>query len=253
MPPTNNFLKITNSSDAVAEVLDFVMILGILMLSFSIIGLAGYPILRNAQEARYIENTKMSFVVMADNINRIALGQAPSQSVELKLYGGRLDVTREGWINITARNSTGTIIPLVSQSLGNIENSIGDTVIAYEGTGVWVKYPSDTVLNAYKPLVTNQSNVLVIPVVMISGNDSVGGNGMSRLRAEGEPDVKIYSNVSNITLRLTGNYAPGWNDYFKDVLKWEVQLNSTTLTGYLNNTNLDVYILNTHMITEVQI
>ncbi|MCE8422779.1 MAG: hypothetical protein J5U16_02470, partial [Candidatus Methanoperedens sp.] len=57
MSSSNRSVYFLESNDAVAEVLDFVTILGILMLAFSMIALAGYPILRSAQETRYIENT----------------------------------------------------------------------------------------------------------------------------------------------------------------------------------------------------
>src|SRR3989304_10054770 len=83
------FLK---SREALAEVLGFVTILGVLLLSFSLIGVVGYPALKNAQEARYIENSRQSFIILADNVNKVALGQTPSQNIELKMYGGTLRV-----------------------------------------------------------------------------------------------------------------------------------------------------------------
>jgi len=240
------------SQDAVAEVMDFITIVGILLLSFSIIGVAGYPVLRDAQETKYVENTRLSFVVLADNINKIALGQAPSQNLELKLYGGRLSVTRESTIKINATNSTDHEVTLYFDLMGNIQNSIGDTVVTYEGTGVWVKYPNGVILNAYKPLIINQSNMLVIPVVRISSNYSTGGTGISSIRAEGEPGVTLYSNMRNITITITGNYVSGWKDYFSNIneMIWET---GDTYTARLNtSTNLDVYILSTDMRTVIK-
>lgn len=243
----NYFLR---SHDAVAEVMDFITIVGILMLSFSIIGVAGYPVLKSAQETRYTENTRLSFIVLAENINKIALGQAPSQSVELKMYGGRLNVAGESTIEINATNSTHDVIQYFDQ-MGSIQNSIGDTVVTYEGTAVWVKYPNGVILNAYKPLITNQSNVLIIPVVSIGGNYSTGGTGMGRIRAEGEPGVTLWSNVSNVTVTITGDYVSGWKDYFKNIMKWYVP-DSGGYTARLNATNLDVYILKIDMYTEIE-
>ncbi|NJD77844.1 MAG: hypothetical protein FIB08_12240 [Candidatus Methanoperedens sp.] len=244
------------SQDAAAEVVDFVTIIGILILSLSIIGLAGYPVLKNAQEARYIENTKLSFIILAENLNTVALGQAPSKSLELKLYGGSLKVTDESSIVINATNSTNHEITLVEQDIGNIQNSIGDTVVAYEGTGVWVKYPQDVTLNAYRPLFTNQSGALVIPVVEISGNSSVGGNGLSRIKAEGSPAISYYNNVSNVTITIKGNYVGGWKDYFENINKmgWEMSSGTgNTYTAVLNtDKNIDVYILNTKIYTEIE-
>lgn len=242
---------ICRSQDAVTEVLDFVAIIGILLLSFSIIAVAGYPVLQSAQETRYIENTKLSFIVMADNINKIALGQAPSQSVELKIYGGRLSTTGNSRINITAINSANDRITLVDQQMRSIENTIGDTVVAYEGTGVWVKYPNGVVLNPYKPLITNQGKAIVIPVVLINGNASVGGTGMSRITAKGIPGITYWGNVSNIMVRINSSYTDGWRSFYRDIMAWDYCVGGDC-TAQLNAANVDVYILRTQIDTEIE-
>ncbi len=251
-----NYEYLLKSQDAVAEVVDFVTILGILLLSLSIIGLAGYPVLKSAQETRYVENTRLSFVVMAESLNKVALGQSPSKSVELKMYGGSLNVNMDSSIKINATNSTNKEITLIDSSMGSVTNSIGDTVVAYEGTGVWVKYPSGVTLNAYRPLINNQSEVVVIPVVSISGNSSMGGTGMARIRAEGVPRVNTYNNMSNITITIKSDYTEGWQDYFENINKMGWKMSSSagdTYTAVLNTTkNLDVYILNTRIYTEME-
>jgi hypothetical protein len=252
---TINFLL---SEDAVSEVVDFVTILGILTLSIGLIGVAGYPIVKNAQEANHIENTRQSFIVLAENINKVVLGQAPSQSVELKMYGGSLSATGSSTINITANstNSTGTSrIVLVDRQMRSIESTVGDTYVAYEGTGVWAKYPNGNTILVSKPLITNQSNVLVIPIVTIGGISSTGGSGMSRVTVKGVPSVTFYKNVSDIIVTITGDYNMGWEDYFKNIMSWSILTSGTTtseLIARLDTTNnIDVYILNIQLDTEV--
>jgi hypothetical protein len=266
MIPTKNFLKVLHflkSEDAVAEVLDYVTMVGILMLSFSLIGLVGYPALKNAQEARYIENTRQSFVVLADNINKVATGQAPSHGGVIKMYGGTLSVTGSSTIQVNATNSSGQIITLEGPTeMRSIENSIGDTVVAYEGTGVWVKYPTGYVQNAYKPLITNRSDMLIIPVVYINGFPAKSGTDMSKITVCqqeipseeggcGQPSITHWINVSNVTVIITGDYTSGWQDYFNGTMKWSKSADGT-YTAKLNNTgNLDVYILRSQLYTEI--
>ncbi len=273
MIPTKNFLKVLHflkSEDAVAEVLDFVTMVGILMLSFSIIGLVGYPALKNAQEARYIENTKQSFVVLADNINKVATGQAPSHGGVIKIYGGTLSVTGSSTIQVNGTVYNSTKIPAGPEvitlegptQMRSIENSIGDTVVAYEGTGVWVKYPTGYVQNAYKPLITNRSDMLIIPVVYINGFPAKSGTDMSKITVCqqeipseeggcGQPSITHWSNVSNVTVIITGDYTSGWMDYFNGTMKWNTSADGT-YTAWLNNTsNLDVYILRSQLYTEI--
>ena len=97
------------------------------------------------------------------------MGQAPSQNVELKMYGGSLSVTGNSSINITAINSTNENITLVDRQMRSIESVVGETIVAYEGTGVWVRYPNGNTILVSKPLISNQSNMLIIPVVAIGG------------------------------------------------------------------------------------
>lgn len=244
-------ITLLSSEDAVSEVVGFVTILGILVISIGIIGLAGYPMVLKAQETNYIENTKQSFIVVAENFNKVVLGQTPSQSVELKLFGGTLGVKGSSTINITAKNSTGQTILLVpTRQMGSIESTIGNTVIAYEGTGVWAKYPNGNTLLISKPLIHNRSNVLVIPVVYVSGTSSVGGSGMSRITADGVPGVTFYNNVSDITVIITGDYILGWKDYFDKIMNWQYTIGNN-LTAQLNTANIDIYILNIQLSTRI--
>ncbi len=269
MIPVKKFLTpryFLKSRDAVAEVLDFVTILGILMLSFSLIGLVGYPALKNAQEARYIENTKQSFVVLADSINKVATGKAPSQGGVIKMYGGSLSVTGSSTIQINATiyNSTDSSNEEITlegpTEMRSIENSIGDTVVAYEGTGVWVKYPTGYIMNVYRPLITNRSDMIIIPVIYLNGNSAISGSGMSKITVCqqeipseeggcGMPSITSWSNVSNVTIIITGDYTPGWQDYFNGTMKWS---KDGTYTAMLNtSTNLDVYILKSQIYTVI--
>ncbi len=246
-----NNKKFLSSEDAVSEVVDFVTILGLLVLSIGLIGVAGYPIVKNAQEANHIENTKQSFIVLANNVNKVVMGQAPSQNVELKMYGGSLSVTGSSTINITAINSTNENITLVDRQMRSIESVVGETIVAYEGTGVWVSYPNGNTILVSKPLISNQSNMLIIPVVAIGGTSSVGGSGMSRVTAKGIPKVSVYKNVSNIIVTINSTYSNGWKNYFSNVKAWS-SCSSDECTAKLEMENIDVYIINVQLDTEVE-
>ncbi len=253
------------SEDAVSEVVDYVTILGILVISIGIIGVAGYPMVKNAQEANYIENTKQSFIVLADNVNKVVLGQAPSQNVELKLYGGTLSANGSSTItvNFTIYNQSNN--PpydniTIYQQMRSIESTVGDTVIAYQGTGVWARYPNGYTLMVSKPLIANLSNMLVIPAVYISGTDSVGGSGMSRVVVDGVPGIIFYKNASNITVTVnssyTGNYnTGGWANYLNKTMLWTIPIpgscTPSSCTVQFPRNNTDVYILNIQLNTRI--
>ena len=116
----------------------------------------------------------------------------------------------------------------------SIESVVGETVIAYEGTGVWVKYPNGNTILVSKPLISNQSNMLVIPVVTIGGTSSIGGSGMSRVTAKGVPNVTVYKNVSDISVTINSTYSNGWENYFSNVKGWS-SCDPDECTATLNN------------------
>jgi len=210
----------------------------------------------HAQEAKQIENTKQSFIVLAENINKVVLNQMPSQSVGLKISGGTLSVTGNSTLNITANLTNGTNITrevLADGQMRSIESVVGNTVIGYEGTGVWAKYPNGKTFLVYKPLITNQSNVLVIPVVFISGTSSIGGSGMSRVTVKGLPSVTFYGNVSDIRININSSYADGWQErYFKSIMNWTICTNKVECDSKLGvPDNIDVYILNIQLDTGI--
>lgn len=244
-------MKFLSSEDAVSEVIDFVTILGILVLSIGVIGVAGYPIVKSVQEANHIENTRQSFIVLANNVNKVVMGQAPSQNVELKMYGGSLSIAGNSSINITARNSTNEEVILFDRQMRSIESVVGETIIAYEGTGVWAQYPNGNSVLVSKPLISNQSNIIIIPVVSIGGTSSVAGSGMSRVTARGVPGVTLYKNMSNINVTINSTYSKGWEDYFSNDIAWSL-CPSGECTAKINRNNIDVYILNIQLDTEVE-
>lgn len=245
-------IQLLPSKEAVSEALDFAVLLGVILISISLIGVAGYPILKKVQESNYIENTKQSFIVLAERVNKVVLGQAPSQSVELKLYGGTLSVDMSSNITVNLTNSTGGAETFYGE--GSIESTIDSTIIAYEGTGVWANYQNVNTLMVSKPLISNQSNVLLIPVVSILGTSSIGGAGTGWVNVCEQgctPQIYYYGNVSNIIVTINSKYADGWYNYFKNSLSWNCQLpqrGSVTCTA--PNAN-NVYILYAPLTTEV--
>jgi len=210
--------KLLSSEDAVSEVMDFVIILGILLLSISIIGLVGYPILEKAQEAKHIENTKQSFTVMGKNINRVVLGQAPSQSLEVKIYDEIFSVipnsSRESKINITLTNGS-NIDESFEWALGAIEAEFDTVTIAYENTGTWIKYDSGATMMLSRPSFVLRGDSLMIPVTTIVGSSSISGRGFIHVVASEITDDLIYRpDIKSIRIIVNSNYNEGWQKQF---------------------------------------
>lgn len=253
-------INILDSENAVSEVVDVVLILGIMLIAITVISVAGFPALENMQESGHTENIRQSFIVLGENVNKVVFNDAPSQSVELKMYGGGIWITSsESDINVTMQtwNSTTSTpetrnFPL--QSIGEIRNEFEGRSISYQNTGVWAKYETGESIAIREPQFVNSDKLLVIPVVKIGiipgGNDGIAGEGLIRVVAKGvEQGTTIYKyqNVSAVDINVTSPYYDGWGNYLDETLGMKVDFNHTISTAYAQKNytdeNIDVYIV----------
>ncbi|WP_340820202.1 hypothetical protein [Methanolobus sp. WCC4] len=242
---------IFTSEDALTEVVDFVITLGIMLLAISVIGLAGYPLIEHMKESGHIENIKQSFSVLAPNMNKIASGKAPSQSVELKMYGGGVYITGDSYMNITMDkwNDTTAATETVSyeKQLRMIQNEYKDTTIAYENTGTWARYPPGRSVMITKPIITYDNSSMVIPMVTITGVDGVSGSGLIRVISEGgQLAVERFENVSRVEMTISSEYYEAWERYLSDSIGMQqTNINTTTQTVSMEKNysqNIDVLV-----------
>jgi len=225
------------SDDALTEVVDFVITLGIMLLAISVIGLAGYPLIEHMKESGHIDNIKQSFAVLAPNMNKIVTGKAPSQSVELKMYsGGGVFVTGTSYMNITMDtwNETTSATETVSheRQLRMVQNEYRDTTIAYENTGTWARYPPGRSVVVTEPNIAYDNNSMVIPMVTITGTNGMSGSGLIRVIADGgQLAVGRYENVSRVQITISSEYYDAWERYLGDSIGMHtVDINSSSHT-----------------------
>lgn len=218
------------SEEAVSEVVDFTVLLGIMILALGIVYVFGYPALLDLQEAGHIENLEQSFIVMGSNLNRVVLDKAPSQSVELKIYGGSISVHTSGSIEatVTVWNQTSSsydVLPHLWNSTtssfeatpvngwGEVRCEYEDVVLSYQGTGVWAKYPEGCVMLS-EPQIISSDKLVVVPFSAILGSSSISGEGLLRISAEGsQTTVTTFSNVSRLDINITSDYNEAWSRY----------------------------------------
>lgn len=244
--------NITDSENAVSEVVDVVLILGIMLIAITIITVAGFPALQNMQESGHQENIRQSFIVLGENVNKVVFDNAPSQSVELKLYGGGIWVTGNASIDVelqTWNSSNSTVETQATwQQLREVQNEFEGTTISYENTGVWAKYQTGEAVMVREPRFVFSDNLLVIPFAHITGSDGIAGEGLIRVITEGgQPLVYTYQNVSSVDITIRSQYYNAWENYLRDSLEMQiVEMDDTNSTVHARNNfteNIDVYIL----------
>ena len=249
------------TEDAVSEVVDFSITLGVMLLAIAVIALAGYPLVQHMKENGHMENIKQSFSVLTPNVNKIVFAKAPSQSVELKLYGGTVYVTGNSYMNVSMEhwNESSSSLEKTSyeRQLRMIENQYIDTSVAYENTGSWVKYPQGKALMISKPVFAYDNNSLIIPMVTITGSKGTSGSGLIRIISDGgQLAIETYTNVSKIEITMSSEYYEAWDKYFQETLDMTTtSVNTTTRTIYVEksyNPNIDVFIMVSPMSVTVE-
>ncbi|WMW26215.1 hypothetical protein RE474_05750 [Methanolobus sediminis] len=242
---------IVKDDSAVSEMVDYSIILSIILLATAIITVAGVPMLKHMQEVQHIENMEQSFEVLAMNMNKVVFGNAPSQSVELKMYGGTLSLTGDNYISIDLQvwNSSSNTTEMTSTGVyevKNIENSYLDTSISYENTGVWAKYENGGVVMLSEPRITYANNVMVIPVTNVDGYDSLSGSGLVRVTADANSKkIYKYENVSMVNISVTSDYYAAWGRYLNETIQMPIVVEDSNnrTVNCSKNTNVDVYII----------
>ncbi|WP_244603684.1 hypothetical protein [Methanococcoides sp. AM1] len=245
--------NIIESENAVSEVVDVVLILGIMLIAITVITVAGFPALQNIQESGHQENIRQSFIVLGENVNKVVFDNAPSQSVELKMYGGGIWISSDSYMNMTLETWNSSISAKENQTaidgqMRSLQNEYEGTTVSYENTGVWAKYQTGDAVIVRDPQFIFNDNLLVVPFAPIRGTDGIAGEGLIRVIAteDGIPAVYTYQNVSAVDIKINSVYYTAWEDYLRDNLEMQVEINDTesSVHAYKEYTeNIDVYVL----------
>ncbi|TFH44437.1 MAG: hypothetical protein E4G94_03870, partial [ANME-2 cluster archaeon] len=158
------------SESAVSAVIGTILILGIAILSISTILLYSIPTLYEMEDTAQAQKVEQAFTVLDSRTSKVALGESPIQTTYVSLMGGSINVNgdEEGYnesklviitVDIGASwystfkdkrykwrgwdEYVGQVgMSEFNVSMGTVMYSKDDRIIAYEGGGVWSKYPT---------------------------------------------------------------------------------------------------------------
>ena len=239
-----NFLK---SESAVSEVIGFILVFSIVMLAISAIYAVGYPTIQSSKENAQFQNMEQSFMVLQSNINTVAFGQAPVRTLKTSLGGGSLTVyPSDGSITVSPG---GWDVPI-----GAIEYEKNGRSIAYEGGGVWEKYPAGSAIKVSEPRIFVHGDIgnrtVSVSIINISGElSSVGGEGAASVTVRSKTStypLSITDPPGDVTITVTSDYADAWERYFNETLGVPV------IGGVATISDVNTLIVNEHVI-EVEV
>lgn len=236
--------RLEHSQDAVSEVVGYTLLLGIIVLGIGIISLTALPIIQDAKEQAYLKNVEQGFTVLDSKASLASIGKQPTQIVQMYTQAGDITVNDSGLsrIKVTFTNGTATYV-VYNESMGTIQYQLGDNKIAYEGGGVFRKYPGegDPVMIT-PPEFHYNGETLTLPIIRINSNQSVGGTGVVTLRlvSEQTPNVLFpnpddnpeYTNPlllgKQVNVVIKSDYYKAWAKYIKERTEASALTNDVT-------------------------
>ena len=216
-------LKMFKSESAVSSVIGIILILGLTILSISTLLIYSVPTLDGLEDMAKAQKVEQAFTVFDSRTSKVALGESPIQTTYVSLMGGTINVNGDqdtynesqivivtvdigdlnysnfmndryrwrSWDNYIG----GSGFDELNCSLGTIEYSLDDRIIAYEGGGVWSKYPTGGTILISPPEFHYNGETLTLPLMKINGRSSVSGTS----------DVGVSISSSNMPLVLFPN------------------------------------------------
>ncbi len=238
-------MKLLSSETAASEVIGHAIILSITIIGISMIALYGIPAIYSLQDMANVKNVEQAFTVLDSRASRAILGESPRQITNIYLGGGSLTIEPNGtnapsYIVIKSENFNFTI------PMGKVKYQLGERVVAYEGGGVWSKYPSGSVMLS-PPEVHYNGVTLTLPVINVTGNTSVGGKGSTAVSFKKNAIVVQYPNTlctgctnrtnpvnytstGKVYINITSDFYDAWADYAENLGYTIVRTNSTKRT-----------------------
>ena len=196
-------------------------------------------------------------MVLQSNINTVAFGHAPGRTLETSLGGGSLTVnSSEGHIKVNDSFETWYNGPL-----GAIEYEKEGRSIAYEGGGVWKRYPAGAALKLSEPRIFVQdvdgNKTVFVSIINISSDlSSVGGEGTASVVVRSKPstyplNITSLEGSGTVIITVTSEYADAWKRYFDETIdlpgvEFDVELEGDEITATIDWVN--TLVVNEHVI-----
>lgn len=240
-------MRLLKADDGVSESLGFVLLAMVLMTAMAFVIMIGYPMYQESINQGHMQNMQEGFYLLSANMNKVALYESPTQSSELKLYGGTLSLHNDGAFKVTyvyANPVVGspdiTEIVAINPNHQILEYSLNNQKVAYILGGVFKKDGSSSVLLqepiAYK-YTTGTTPTIVLPLIFYSSTTTAksdlelasSSSGLARVVVRSPFYLKslntirydqaehIYG-VKRITVETTSEYGDALGSYFKDDL-----------------------------------
>lgn len=209
---------------AVSEVVGYLLILMITIISIGVIYLVGGPLTDSLQDRVFFESMETNFIALHEDLARTSTELTPVMSTGLRLGGGTIRVGSDTEVvNVTIKIER----DLHSYSQSNnysqfIRYERKDRSIAYILGGVWIKDLNGGTITLVEPDIHIDGDQGHISLVNLNpqGDSSVDGGRVSVISDPGQVTKNFFeginsSDLTNISIRVEGEYAPAMGHFLE--------------------------------------
>lgn len=212
-----------------------VLVIGMVLASTTVIVAIGAVAIDDSRGQLGTQSASNAMTQMSSEISMVAGTGANSQSVSLPDgNGGSYGVNNSsGTLTITAVNETDTE-QLLETELGTVTYENGNSLLAYQGGGVWRGTGNETVMVSPPDVVYSDGTnaTLTVRAINISGNSTIDSEATITQMGEDTSGQSLHSNLEdrNINITVTSDYYRGWGLFFETRTNTEVTYHHDTNT-----------------------
>ncbi len=211
------------SNRAVSEVIGYIIIFGIVMLSIGVIYAVGLPALQSSTDATQFKSIEQGFLILQTDLFKVALDQAPVRTTKLGTAEGGSLRSDPAACNMTIEITHGGTRDNHSILMGNIEFNSRVGSVACENGAVVVNYQAGSVMLS-KPRMFNSTDQGDILFSLVKINDSFSslGGGIAQVTISNPRfnesvfnTPEVYEN-GKLRLKVDSVYSDAWERFICD-------------------------------------
>jgi len=214
-----------------SETVGFVLLFGMVLVTAGIIVSFGAAAVTESEESLSADRAEKVMTQMDSEISMVALGRTNSQEIDFdRVPEEKFTIDEEsGQIDITkiSKKDGSTEKIMDNVTLGAIKFERGNTVVAYQGGGVWRSDGEGSGMIS-PPEFNYRDQTLTLPLVTINGDQSL--NNGATIEKDGAsteffPSDKFSNPLENDVVQVTveSEFHHGWRNYFETRTEGEVR------------------------------
>lgn len=221
-----------------ANVIGFALLIALTVVSVTGIVVVGSQGLGSLEDEASGKQVQHAFTQLDSVGAEVALGQSEARTVELGTRDGTVRTTPAGELRLTYEDGP----TIHTQTLGEVVYRRGDTVVAYQGGGVWRGTGAESRMVS-PPEIHFHDGTLTMPLVVVRPGGTDAGDEVVVRRLSQQPNLgpgTVQNDV--VLLSITSDYYMGWAQYFEtrvDDVHVSVDHDTRTVTVELGRVEFD--------------